>query len=57
MLKSQVDSLQSFLSSIVDSSNGVGDLTTKASSLEIDLEEEKSRKRQLRPTLFMNIDL
>ena len=57
MLKSQVDSLQSFLSSIVDSSNGVGDLTTKTSSLEIDLEEEKSRKRQLRPILLMNLNV
>ena len=36
ILKSQVDSLQSLLSSIVDSSIGVGDLTNKITRLEID---------------------
>ena len=42
-----MDSLQSLLSSIVDSSNGVGDLTNKITRLEIDLEEEQLRNRHL----------
>ena len=47
VLKSQVDSLQSLLSSIINSSNRVGDLTNKITLLEIDLEEEKLRNRRL----------
>ena len=47
ILKSQVDCLQSLLSSQSDSFNSVGDIINKITRLEIDLEEEKLRNRCL----------
>ena len=47
ILKSQVDCLQSLLSSQNDSFNSVGNIINKITRLEIDLEEEKLRNRCL----------